>query len=253
MTIPETPALTQSQGNAAAASHDPTQSVKHAAGILFVLLICSLPGWSQSEIEVGVRGGIPFTNAFQSQLSPTSTSTYTSDRFRYTVGPTIRTVLAEHFAVQVDALYTHSRWDRLTAPGYYGDVLTTSAHFDRWDFPVLASVESSGRTRAFIGGGVAFRYTTGTLRHTHYAPDGTVSTVSIPTRGTTGGSDGKPLSIVVNTGLRWRVSRISLEPELRYSRVRSDLVNPSGRRVPYEIIRTPNQFEFLLGVTLPIH
>jgi hypothetical protein len=77
-------------------------------GLLVLLSVSSVTGISQSRVELGVRGGIPFNDACQSQLS-SSTRTITSDRSRYTVGPTIRTRLTEYFAVQLDALYMHSR------------------------------------------------------------------------------------------------------------------------------------------------
>src|SRR5262249_28751675 len=124
------------------------------SGALLLSSVCSVTAISQSRIEVGVRGGIPFNEAFQSQLSP-GTRTITSDRARYTVGPTIRTTLTEHVALQLDALYTHSRWDRADAPGFFGDVLLASAHYNRWDFPILALLETGGRSPLFIGGGIS--------------------------------------------------------------------------------------------------
>jgi hypothetical protein len=214
--------------------------------LLVVFLFCSATGICQSRIEVGVRGGIPFNEAFQAQINSTYTI-LTSDRPRYSVGPTLRARIGEeHLAVQLDVLYTHSRWDSKDAvPGYYGDVLTHSAHYNRWDFPVLATFATSGHRAAFIGGGIALHRSTGTLRVTHFSPTGAVYHYS----GNTFGDDGKAVSIVVTSGLRWRVRSWSLEPEIRYSRIRSDLRDSYGH--PFDVIRTPNQFEFMLGVMLP--
>jgi hypothetical protein len=212
---------------------------------LLVVYLLSATGICQSRIEVGLRGGIPFNEAFQSQIN----SPYTilsSDRPRYSVGPMLRARVAEHLAVQLDVLYTHSRWDSKDAvPGYYGDVLTHSAHYNRWDFPVLATLATNGRRAVFIGGGIALHRSGGTLRVTHFSPTGAVDHYS----GNTFGDDGKAVSIVVTSGLRWRIRAWSLEPEIRYSRFRSDLLDSYGHR--FDVIRTPNQFEFMAGVMLP--
>ena len=206
--------------------------------------MCSTTGICQSRIEVGVRGGVPFNDAFQSQLS-SGTRTITSDRSRYTVGPTIRTTLTEHLAVQLDALYTHSRYDRVDTPGCVCNVLTSSVHYDRWDFPLLALLESSRPSRAFIGGGIALHRSNNTFRTTVFSPNGTVSPFSVRAHG----GDGKALAIVISSGLRRKVGPVVLEPEIRYSRLRSDAPDSSGS--PFEVIRTPNQFEFMLGITIP--
>ena len=213
--------------------------------LLAMFLLCSATGICESRIEVGVRGGIPFNEAFQSQINSPYTI-LTSDRPRYSVGPTLRAGIGAHLAVQLDVLYTHSRWDSKDAvPGYYGDVLTHSAHYDRWNVPVLATFATSGRRAVFIGGGIGFHWATNTFRVTHFSPTGMVYHYS----GNTGGDDEKPVSIVVTSGFRWRVRSWSLEPEIRYSRIRSDLRDSYGNSL--DVIRTPNQFEFLLGVMLP--
>jgi hypothetical protein len=49
--------------------------------------------------------------------------------------------------------------------------------------------------------------------------------------------------------LRWRIRSLSLESEIRYDRFRSDLRDSYGQS--FEVIRTPNQFEFIFGVMLP--
>src|SRR5215469_14423444 len=111
--------------------------------LLVVLVASSATGICQSGVEVGVRGGIPFNAAFQSQINSPFRS-YTSERAQYSVGPTVRVPIIDHVAVQLDAIYTHSRWDRSDAPGYYGDVLLASGYYDRWDFPILATAATSG-------------------------------------------------------------------------------------------------------------
>src|ERR1041385_9405911 len=212
---------------------------------LLVVFLCAASGICQSRIEVGVRGGIPLNEAFQSNIN-SPYSIITSDRTRYSVGPSIRAQIVPHFAVQLDGLYTHSRWDRRDAvPGYYGDVLTGSTHYNRWNFPVLATLATSGPAAVFIGGGIALHRSTTTFRATHFSPTGAVYDYS----GNTGGDDGKAVSIVVTSGLRWRIRSLSLESEIRYDRFRSDLRDSYGQS--FEVIRTPNQFEFIFGVMLP--
>src|SRR5690349_9529883 len=143
--------------------------------LLAMFLLCSATGICESRIEVGVRGGIPFNEAFQLQINSPYTI-LTSDRPRYSVGPTLRARIGEHLAVQLDVLYTHSRWDSKDAvPGYYGDVLTHSAHYDRWNVPVLATLATSGRRAVFIGGGIGFHSATNTFRVTHFSPTGVVN------------------------------------------------------------------------------
>jgi hypothetical protein len=78
-------------------------------------------------------------------------------------------------------------------------------------------------------------------------PTGTVSQYSVSGGGAF--TDGKAVSIVIGSGLRWRIKSWDVEPEVRYTRIRSDLTDSSGN--PFEVIRAPNQFEFMLGITVP--
>jgi hypothetical protein len=221
---------------------------------IFVLLTLSfcLPGYSQADVsrtigEIGLRGGFTFEDSYK---PPIANPRRTSIPSHGTVGPTLRIHLTERLAMQIDALYTRFGWDDLGVapealpPGSHN--LHRSVRGRSWDVPILGSLETGSRVRTFFGGGIAFHRDSATFSYSIEPPTGVFDT------GSSSYTDRfrKPISPVFNVGTRLKLGPFFVVPELRYMRV---ITSRGTFRDSPEVIRTPNRFNVLLGVTYPFH
>lgn len=187
-----------------------------------ILIILALASAAQAqaslEIDFGVRTGMPFTTGFESNLSGAAAA-FSSQAFSRpvaSVGPTISAVLHERISVQFDVLYKRTT---MNSSAYNGTSYTsTTQTLSSWEFPVTADYAFlSGPMRPFAGGGIVLGETF----------SGGFSTSQLP-------------AYVINGGLEWRLSRVVLRPELRYTRWNNvSQSTAAGRR--------ENQFEYLIG------
>jgi hypothetical protein len=118
--------------------------MKHAAAILFLL------PWTLSAdaISVGVRGGVPLSDALD------ASGRFRSVPKRWTFGPTFEVRLPAGFGIGVDALY------RRVAVQEAGRETSGS----RWDFPILLRKRFGiGPAKPFLGGGLVFDRLTGVV------------------------------------------------------------------------------------------
>ena len=70
---------------------------------LFLSLAAGMPAWAEI-LSIGVKGGVPLTDAFNTARS--GSLSYFSETKRYTVGPTVELHLPLRFSIELDALYT---------------------------------------------------------------------------------------------------------------------------------------------------
>lgn len=128
---------------------------------VLLLLVASI-GFAQS-FRIGVEGGVPLTNAFDTKTSgaipvvlPTGPPNYSAHTKRYTVGATAELGLPFHLGIKADVLYKPLSFDSATL-GPAATTATTKAN--SFEFPLLAkySVSKLGPLQPYVEGGVAFR------------------------------------------------------------------------------------------------
>jgi hypothetical protein len=121
------------------------------------LLLVGLPAYSQL-FSIGVKGGVPMTNAY-STFGSGSGAAVAYDR-RYIVGPTVEVPFPYHLSFEVDALYRRNGFDIYSGGFGFGtpafvppSVYRTAVN--EWQFPLLVKYDvGSGRLRPFVDGGL---------------------------------------------------------------------------------------------------
>jgi hypothetical protein len=195
-------------------------------------------------VSVGVKAGVPVTQAINSYYSPDGIF----DTGRWTVGPTIEFRLPLGFAVEVDALYRGYREQfsfvsdefvsagATTVPAIY---VSSQSSTRIWDFPLLLKYRiGEGRFRPFEVAGYTFSHSsTDVTTFQSCVSSAAVCQASTPVyfEGTTHFSftqrTGGP---TVGLGVEYKSGRLKFAPEVRYTH----LSNP-----------TANVLTVMLGVT----
>lgn len=184
---------------------------------------------SAQILSVGVRGGVPITDFFDSIQG--QTSSFVNNTNRYVVGPTVSLNLPFGFSIQADALY------RRTGVEYtrVGSGTAVTATSNSWQFPIQGKLTLlPGPIRPFISAGPSFQR----LSRIKELP----STVTNP------GSlnNDTTIGFTFGGGVQLRLGgRFRIEPEFRYTRWGSDsLANPFN--TIFNVNR--NQGDFLVGI-----
>lgn len=178
--------------------------------IRFILLtVLAAPAWAQS-LSVGVRAGVPASDAFE--VFPGRFS-FRNLPHRWTAGPTLEVRLPFSLGVTFDALYSRVEYERLDSTGRESG--------GQWEFPVMLRYRAGvGPVQPFVAGGGSFNTLTG---------------ISAPRSNVAG--------IVVGAGIEVKIPVIRITPELRYTRRLSDQLDLEGLR------SNRNQLVFLTGIT----
>jgi opacity protein-like surface antigen len=191
-------------------------------------------------VSIGVKGGVPLTDAFSAAQG--NSSSYVSNTKRYTVGPTVEFHLPARFSLEVDALYTRLGYDHIesTNGGSYSVTRANS-----WQFPVLGKFEiTPGPVRPFIDAGASFRHITGIQQVRTAIRLGTLGTVT---------SDNAPefnkrndIGFTFGGGIAFKMGPVRISPEFRYTRWGGEHF-----RDPIDSLlhTTRNDGTFLLGFT----
>jgi hypothetical protein len=214
----------------------------------------------------GIKGGVPFTNAFQFTSSGTEASTpgrfipgdsfiYSSDTKRYTVGPAIEARLPRGLAVEFDALYKRLNYDHTFYHISFSSTSITRATgnaLSRWEFPLLLKYRLPiGSYGPHITAGASANYIRGPKSNTNVFLRGPFTPPSSRTeesnenpfelkRVSTGG-------IVVGSGWEFRAGVFRISPELRYTRwMNSNFIEEP--QVPARLRSHQNQLELLFGL-----
>ncbi len=192
-----------------------------------LILACSflLTAVAQAQLlSVGVLGGVPVTD-----------SSYNHDESkRYLVGPTVEIRLPASFALEADALYQRlgSSSPLLVpvtagpiAPGATptgGFALSTRQRGNSWQFPLLAKYyfHSTAHFQPFVAGGTSFRTidvdTQGFNVLTYALGGPTITSIESKFRTNLG------VGAVAAAGFRYKIGRLALLPQFRYTRWGSD-------------------------------
>lgn len=209
--------------------------------LLVLLSLFALPAFGQ--ISVGIKAGVPVTDAFETATVPAVS--YFSEAKRYTVGPTIELHLRHRVSIEVDALY--KRFDyRSLSSSLLGAVTSAKTESNSWEFPLLVKYRFKGKplVHPFLDAGVSFHHVSGL---THFTSTIITATPSVVT-GQTSPSELKNAfngGFVIGGGIDLKALVVHIQPELRYTRWGSD--NFEATTSPSALSTNRNQVEFLVG------
>jgi hypothetical protein len=227
--------------------------------LLFPLLLIASSAFAQS-FRVGVEGGIPLTNAFDTGIqtvAPTvvigfpTYASYKSATKRYTVGVTAELGLPFHLAIKADALYKRVGFDSFipVTPLLFGPTWNNT-RANSFEFPVMAKYRLSklGPLQPYIEGGVSFRtlegatetLTTGCAE----CPQGAAPVTATPSP-VYGLNHSFTKGITAGAGLELRHLPVGAFGEVRYTRWTAEAF--SDPRGGLNSLR--NQADLLVGVT----
>ncbi|MFN7938653.1 MAG: porin family protein [Bryobacteraceae bacterium] len=179
-----------------------------------LVLIMVLAASPLAGIDLGVRGGLPFGDAFESLRSA---NLELKGRNRFVIGPTLEVRLPAGFGVNLDLLYRRYQFQTTTPSG-----ITTNGA-GQFEIPVMVRYHfPSLVVRPFIAGGPVWSTITGLNS----------------TRNSTG--------MALGTGLDIHVPFGHITPELRYTRRFQDSIvtAPSG-----SLKTLSNQVDLMVGFT----
>lgn len=203
---------------------------------LLLFVVTSIGSFAQ-PIGLGVKGGVPFTDAFDTVSNPAGVLANT-DTKRYIVGPMIELRLPAGLAIEADALYTRVNFNSaLTAATSTIFSVTDS---NSWEFPVLLKKKFGGvnavaaSARPFVGAGVSFRHLSGLKSLPAYVTGNRSNEV-----------DSSNTGFVIGGGVEFKLLFLRVAPELRWTRWGSDNFVEGVTNV----FRTNrNQGQFLIGL-----
>jgi len=116
------------------------------------LLVCAAATMAAQPISIGVKAGVPITDAFETLRG--NQAAYSTNTHRYLVGPTIQLNLPAHFSIEVDGLYKRLGYQYDQS----GPVVATRTVANSWEFPVLGKFAIlPGPVRPFVDAGASFR------------------------------------------------------------------------------------------------
>lgn len=206
---------------------------------LYLFCFCSVT--LAQPVSFGVRGGAPvvgpFSNAFAGATLATGFQTgiqtgtqTTSGSNAYVVGPMIEVRFPLGFSLEGDALYHPLKLvqNMNTTTGVFQNFTT----FSSWEFPIVGKYRFVRRPSAkpYVEAGPSFRALASGISD-HFSKAG----------------------FTVGAGIEFKLSRIRVEPEFRYTRWGSDPTVTGQTASGAVIIPSPapsnvNQAQFLLGI-----
>jgi hypothetical protein len=224
---------------------------------VLVLVTFSGAAAAQSiQLDFGIRGGLLANPSFQENRLCSgagcflATYSFSAETNPGTIGPTVSLLIHDQVEVRGEAVHRRfayeTRSDVVNSAVEQHSVTSTRGHI--WEFPFLGTYRFPvrGRIRPFAGGGITFgtnvssdiEYQSTSTRLVPPPP----STTTFMSRKTV--NSGGPFATYVVGGLDGRTSYLSIRPELRYAHFYSD----SSSDVT--AILKPNQFEFVLGISV---
>lgn len=206
--------------------------MKKTITLLFVAGACLFA----QPIGVGIRGGIPLTDLFDTVGNSGSNVLRTSTD-RFIVGPMVELRLPFGLAVEGDALYSRANLSGATSQFLLG---STNLDANSWEFPVVLKKKFGGANaiaasvRPYVEAGASFRRLSGLG-----------SLPSFITGNQNGSVDTNNTGFVAGGGVEVKVLFLRVAPEIRFTRWGSD--NFVGGLA--NIFKTNrNQGQFLVGL-----
>ena len=202
--------------------------------IAFALIVPAL-ACAAGPLSFGIKGGVPFTDAFQAATSG-NLSNVTSNKL-WTLGPELDVHLPFGLGVEIDALYRRINFESTSSfPNSSIHAATTA---NSWSFPLLLKYKFvPGPIRPYVSAGPTFRGISNVKQVVSFF-DGTPTS---PAVGSAELSSGFDTGITFAGGVQL-LGHIS--PEIRYTRWGWN----SFRDTAGLLKSNPDQLEFLVGLT----
>ncbi len=177
----------------------------------FVLFLMAAPSFA---IDLGVRGGLPFGDAFESLRTA---NFEVKGRNRFVIGPTLEIRLPAGLGVNLDFLYRRYRFQTVRESG------TATEGAGQFEIPVMLRYRFPGvLARPFVAGGPVWSTITGLNS----------------TRNSTG--------IALGAGIDIQIPFAHVTPELRYTRRFQDTIVST----PAAALKSlSNQVDLMVGFT----
>jgi hypothetical protein len=235
-----------------------------------VLLLAFSPAFlaqTSVDIDFGVRGGV-FNGSIPLEVPNNHyfPDLYSTDQpqFPVTLGPTVGVSFNNNWYIRFEA--ARSRFRIHFARGTNGTfpfsgipAVTAVTDGHTWQYPLLLTyMAGRGEIRPFAGGGFSlgstFRGTTRTTTTSVVGPPPIPGTNTVTVTTTSSAPfdtryDLTPYAFYVTGGVDARLSVLSIRPELRYAHW-TGFNTTYGSFQDGSILFSPNQFEFLLGITV---
>lgn len=175
-------------------------------------------------IIFGARGGASLNDDANTVASVASGGSLAKT---YAVGPTLGVRLPLGFSVEGDALYNRQNLNF----GQFGG-FAAGLRSDSWEFPVMLRYTAGrGMLAPVFGGGVSVR---------HINNFGSVPSYLF------GSTNANSVGFVAAAGFSWRAGRVSVTPEVRYTRWQSGSLAQS---IVDSFVPGRNAAQVLIGVT----
>jgi opacity protein-like surface antigen len=204
----------------------------------FAVFVLSGSAFAQLlPVSVGVKGGVPLTDAFSTVSD--ATRGYFSTTRRYIVGPSVELNLPAGFGVEFDALYTRLNFSQnLLAAA----VATTTSN--SWEFPLLLKYKfsSKGPIRPFVDAGASFRHITGVKQITSFITGSGSTQTTNPSEF----RDPNATGFVIGGGVDLKLILVKVSPEIRFTHWGTENF-ASG--VAGLLHTNRNQGQFLVGIS----
>lgn len=195
---------------------------------IFLTFLLGAAAAIAQPVSFGVRGGVPFTDAFNT-VTTTSVDNYVQNYSRskeYEIGPMVEVHLPFGLAVEADALYRPLNLvtEVYIAPGNaQSGLYQSSTNISSWEFPIVGKyhILPLPLVKPYIEGGPTFRAL------------GSAA------------SDLASSGITLGGGVEIKISKLRIEPEIRYTHWGSDSASAIlAGRTPSNV----NQAAVLLGI-----
>jgi hypothetical protein len=223
--------------------------------ILACFLVGVIPTAFGQRLHLGVKGGVPVTEYFQTGIFPgfRSTTQFSSATRRYTVGVFAECRIYGGFGLEADVQYKRMGYVHdLVSHSYSG---TPNTEFydvkgSSWDFPILATYRFGQSRRPFVSGGGTFRHL-GSVRARGMSkvsifnlPAWQTVTTIIDTNDPYELEERNFSGLTIGGGFEFGRGWLRFAPELRYTHWISNIGT-----VRNALQFNPNQLEFLLGLS----
>lgn len=195
---------------------------------LFTGMITPALAQERPSINFGVIGGVPIQRALRYEPNQyenlfSLVNTHDDDSFPIVVGPTVTLNITNYIGFEAAALYRPIRLNELNIPSYPPSSGPSSPRITKgswWEFPLLGKVRFPQKTvTPFTKAGIVPHNERGYFRITS----------------TTGFAFGG--------GVEWKLSRVGISPELRYSHWTKRYSNLGWSA-------TPDRVDLLVGFTI---
>jgi hypothetical protein len=172
---------------------------------LLIVLALATSGAVAQPIGLGIKGGLPFTDMFDSEVSGVETETK-----KYIIGPMVELRLPAGLAIELDALYSKADFSSVLSGA--GSVITAPFDTNSWEFPILLKKKFGGAdaiaasARPYIGAGASFRRLSGLSNLGQFI-----------TGNERGEVDRNNTGFVIGGGVEIRALFIKIAPEVRFT------------------------------------